>query len=344
MNTPAIHSAGIHIMLGLPHLREGPLLARARALGEPVLVSANAFSRWSCRSGVREWAGWSTGQLRNAWGLYSLSLDSAGFSAMVAYGGYPWTIDDYLDLAAAHPFAWWASLDYCVEHEIAADRDEVLDRMSRTIRAAIECRARACDRGIEARFLPVLQGRRPQDYERCADAFSFTIERSSLIGVGSMCRRPIHGPEGLVAVIDHLDQILPRGKRLHLFGVKGSALPYLTGFAHRIASIDSQAYGVSARTSARLQGHSKTDPFVADHMQHWLEAQRGRRRQAPRRLPVEPHAAPDALPRDPWEAAIMQARMQISALIEEGELEHDELTAPWIEQWATDIYREHRGG
>src|SRR3546814_15856517 len=75
MNTPAIHSAGIEIMLGLPHLREGPLLARARALRQPVLVSANAFSRWSRRSGVREWAGWSTGQLRNAWGLHGLSLD-----------------------------------------------------------------------------------------------------------------------------------------------------------------------------------------------------------------------------------------------------------------------------
>src|SRR3546814_6663411 len=82
---------------------------------------------------------------------------------MVAYGGYPWTIDDYLDLAAAYPFTWWASLDYCVEHEIAADRDEVLDRMSRTIRAAIECRVRACDRGIEAGFMPVVQGRWPQD-------------------------------------------------------------------------------------------------------------------------------------------------------------------------------------
>src|SRR3546814_11512323 len=94
--------------------------------------------------------------------------------------------------------------------------------MARTVRAAIECRSRACDRGIEANLLPVLQGRRPQDYERCADAFSLTIERAPLIGVGSMWRRPIHGPDGLVAVVDHPDQIMPRGKRLHLFGVKGA--------------------------------------------------------------------------------------------------------------------------
>src|SRR3546814_13549260 len=121
-----------------------------------------------------------------------------------------------------------------------------------------------------------------------------------------MCRRPIHGPEGLVAVVDHLDQILPRGKRLHLFGVKGEALPYLTGFAHRIASIDSQAYGVSARISAHRQGRSKTDPFVADHMQHWLRVQQDRLREAPRRLPVAPPPAPHAPPWAPWEPPHVQ--------------------------------------
>src|SRR3546814_5778935 len=77
----------------------------------------------------------------NAHGLRSLSLDSAGFSAMVTYGRYPWTVDDYVGLAAAYPFRWWASLDYCVEQEVASDRNEVLDRMSRTIRANIECRS-----------------------------------------------------------------------------------------------------------------------------------------------------------------------------------------------------------
>src|SRR3546814_12815401 len=103
---------------------------------------------------------------------------------MVAYGGYPWTIDDYLDLAAAYPFTWWASLDYCVEHEIAADRDEVLDRMSRTIRAAIECRVRACERGLEAGFMPVVQGRWPPALERCDAALSLPHERPPVNGGG----------------------------------------------------------------------------------------------------------------------------------------------------------------
>ena len=35
---------------------------------------------------------------------------------------------------------------------------------------------------------------------------------------------------------------------------------------------------------------------------------------------------------EPWEAAISQARKEIRDLIEAGELDHDELTASWIEQ------------
>src|SRR3546814_6628652 len=122
-------------MVGLPNLADGLLLRRALQLQQPVLISANALSRWSTKRGWREWAGWATRPLMNAHGLRSLSLDSAGFSAMVTYGRYPWTVDDYVGLAAAYPFRWWASLDYCVEQEVASDRNEVLERMSRTIRA-----------------------------------------------------------------------------------------------------------------------------------------------------------------------------------------------------------------
>src|SRR3546814_19728467 len=85
---------------------------------------------------------------------------------------------------------------------------------------------------------------------RCAVALAHMIERAGLVGVGSMCRRPVHGADGLIAVVDRLDQVPPRQTRMHLFGVKGAAIPYLTAFAHRIASIDSQAYEIG-RASCR---------------------------------------------------------------------------------------------
>ncbi|MBB6193709.1 hypothetical protein FHS51_003967 [Sphingobium wenxiniae] len=340
MNKCSVKPHSIDVMVGLPHLAVGALLRRARELQQPVLVSANALSRWSRKRGWREWAGWTTRPLANARSLHSLSLDSAGFSAMVTYGSYPWTVDDYVRLAAAFPFRWWASLDYCVEQEVAGDRDEVLDRMSRTIRANIECRLRAEDAGIDATFMPVIQGRHPGDYERCAEALAHMIERTGLVGVGSMCRRPVHGADGLIAVVDRLDQILPRRTRLHLFGVKGDAIPYLTAFAHRVASIDSQAYGVSARNAARRCGQPKTDRMVADHMALWLCRQHARLDRPSRRLPMQPEMPPQPEPADPWERAIAQARREIRDLIETGDLDHDEMTARWVEQWAADIFSE----
>jgi hypothetical protein len=339
MNKPSSNAAPISIIVGLPHLADGALLRRARELQQPVLISANALSRWSKKGGVREWIGWNTRPLENAHGLHSLCLDSAGFSAMATYGSYPWTIDDYIRLAGSHPFRWWAALDYCVEQEVAGDRDEVLDRISRTIRANIECRLRADDAGIAYSFMPVIQGRYPRDYQRCAEALSLTIERARLVGVGSMCRRPIHGPDGLIAVVDHLDRVLPRFVRLHLFGVKGDAIPYLTAFTHRIASLDSQAYGVGARNAARRQGRPKTDRLVADHMTHWLQRQHSRLGQRPRFLPVQPEILPQPQLADRWELAIAQARAEIRDLIETGDLDHDEVTIGWIEQWAIDIYQ-----
>lgn len=330
----------IEIIVGLPHLNEGPILARARELGQTALVSANGLSRWSDRRGWREWIGWRLAQLRNARGLAALCLDSAGFVAAARYGGFPWTLSDYVALAAAYPFRWWASADYCVEAEIARDRGEVIDRLARTIRANLDCRRLAEDHGIAETLMPVIQGRRPTDYERCLDALWGSLKPGALIGVGSMCRRDVHGPEGLIAVIDHLDQVLPAGVLLHAFGVKGSALPYLLPFAHRVASIDSQAYGVRARHAARRAGVSKSDRFVADHLEHWLDAQHARLAARPLRLPQTLAAEPEPSPSDPWEVAIARARGQIRALIEAGELDHDEVTALWVEQWAADLLAE----
>lgn len=327
----------IEIIVGLPHLADGPILRRARAIGVPVLISANCLSKWSTSRGWREWTGWRLSALANAAGFRSIDLDSAGYSALRRYGGYPWSLDAYMQLAASYPFRRFFSLDYCVEPEVAGDREEVLDRISRTIRANRDCRARAVDLGIAEAFCPVLQGRCPADYERCADALAWSMMPGSVIGVGSMCRRPVAGPEGLLAVFEHLDRVLPEGVMLHGFGVKGTALAYLAPLAHRIASIDSQAYGIAARQEALQLGVSKTDRLVADHLEHWTSRQLDRRSElAPAHQVELALDTPLPAPVGPWEAAIARAREQIRCLIEEGQLDHNEITAGWIEQWAAD--------
>ena len=80
--------------------------------------------------------------------------------------------------------------------------------------------------------------------------------------------------------------------------------------------------------------------FVANHLAQWVDAQRARLKEGPRQLPQIRPARLSSLPVDPWEAAIAQARAEIRDLIEAGELDHDQLTVPWIEQWAADIYRD----
>lgn len=336
-----IRLSEIEIIVGLPHLARGPLLDRAAALSAPVLISANCLSRWRKVQGWREWAGWRMRTLSNAAPLVSIDLDSAGFSMTVKYGGMPWSIDDYMALAAAFPFRRVASADYCCEVEVAHDRDEVRDRVSRTIATNRECHARAVDLGIRDRLMPVLQGRTPCDYVRCLHALHGLMLPGTIIGVGSMCRRPIHGSEGLVAIVERLSRELPIGCKMHAFGVKGDALPYLAPFARWIASIDSQAYGIAARRDAHRRRVSKTDRLVADHLEHWYRQQCARAACPPRFPPEAENAvAPPPVRLDPWEHAIALARQQIRELIESGDLDHDKITSAWVEAWATDIYHE----
>ncbi|MDB5580814.1 MAG: hypothetical protein JWR80_5990 [Bradyrhizobium sp.] len=327
----------IEIIVGLPHLNEGPILATARRLQLPILISANALSRWTPIDGAREWTGWRAGLLSHAAGLISLDLDSAGFVAMARYRGFPWTVDAYFKLARAFPFRRIASLDYCTEAEIAADREEVLDRISRTIRANRECALRADEDGLTHSFMPVLQGRRPEDYERCADALWALLRPGSVIGLGSMCRRAVGGPEGVIAVVEHLDRVLPDEIRLHAFGVKGSALPYLKPLERRIASIDSQAYGIAARRDAHRRHVQKTDALVAAHLEAWVLRQH-KCLAVPERFPAPAtNNLPERTAESPWEAAVARARAEIRALIEAGDLDHDEITDAWVESWAADL-------
>lgn len=304
----------------------------------PILVSANSFSRWIRRDGWREWRGWRLGQLANAHGLFSVDLDSAGFVLAVRERGIPWTIDGYIKLASSYPFRRFASLDLCVEQAVAHDRDEVLDRIARTIQLNRACHARACDAGIVHRFMPVAQGRRPEDYLYSFDAIADLLPPGQPLGVGSMCRRHIHGSEGLLAVVELLDRRLPRSVQLHLFGVKGSALPALASFGARVASIDSQAYGIAARQSALASGRSKTNHFVADHMARWTSRQLERLTEPAR--PVQHLLDLPTVPQrhiDPWEQVLADARQQIRELVEQGEISFRQITESWVAEWAADL-------
>jgi hypothetical protein len=228
----------MELRIGLP-LTGGYLVNEARAHGIPVLFSANAFAARddAGRVEIRRPA---RGRLE---GL-DASLDSAGFVAMSRYGGYDWTVAQYVGLAAAHAWTWWSQMDCCCEPEIARDVAERRLRIAETAHLYAECAKRAGDQGIAAP-MPVLQGWTPDDYRRSMDRLPVR-DWPSLVGVGSVCRRDTQGPNGLARVIDALDRVLPGDVRLHLFGVKGSALDVL-GRHPRVFSVDSMAWDMVAR-------------------------------------------------------------------------------------------------
>ena len=255
------------VRVGVP-LTGGQLVAAARDRRYPVLFSANAFARTYPQSHQRagEFKAFRVPDLDQFAGL-DAALDSAGFVAAARYGDYRWTVEDYFDLVQSFPWAWYASMDYCCEPDIAADRTLRVLRIAATAFMYGRC-AREARRRILAAPMPVLQGWTPAEYVQAAEWLPLTTW-PELVGIGSVCRRAVHGPDGILAILDAVNRVLPPHVKLHLFGVKSSALDYL---AHhpRIASVDSMAWDVAARAERRT---GRDMAFRIDHMQAWAERQ-----------------------------------------------------------------------
>lgn len=332
------------IMVGLPYSDAGELADTAASLGCKVLISAGSL--WNTRTDRRQ--GWKRIGA-SAWQLPA-SLDSAGFTAM-KLGGYRWTVQQFVDFVVTNggngdsdkpfPWRWWSAMDYCCEPEIAADRAEVERRIALTIESygdTLDALQAWRDEGVTdvPDPMPILQGRTPADYVRCAlelaakidqvhrctchlDADSCTAEwhragagLPDLVGVGSVCRRQLNGPDGLLAVLEALHEVLPANVRLHLFGVKGAALRHLVRFGDRIASIDSMAWDTAARHDAnhrRAAGEADVRNTVAvraTFMRAWYAAQVAVRDEA---FLARDQAVADELPPTPPRPALVAMRL-----------------------------------
>ena len=192
----------LDFLLGLPYLREGVLWQTARRLKAPVLVSANALSRWrKDEVGLRVWTGFDR-RILHLVTQHPVALDSGGFVASVLYRGSPFTVPQYMDLCAAAPWTWFASMDVTCEPEIAGDEETVQDRIAGTVRLNRECLREARERGIADRFVPVVQGYRVEHYLRCIDKMP-DLSRFPLMGIGSMCRRHVEDDEvGILRIVE----------------------------------------------------------------------------------------------------------------------------------------------
>lgn len=269
----AARKAGPILRVGIP-TTGGRILKAARDAGYSVLFSTNAFMN---RDGNGEVVSVRRPDPDQFAGL-DAALDSAGFVAMARYRGFPWTIEQYLDLVESWPWAWYASWDQCVEPEIASSKIDVYFRLAETCRLLSEVRMRARDRGLPDP-MPVVQGWEVDHYRWSLDHLPLA-SWPKLLGVGSMCRRHVHGPNGILAIVEALDRVLPTCVGLHLFGVKGTALRFLSGHP-RIASVDSMAWDFAARRQVPI---GRTADKRIDVMHAWV-----RRNASQLELPKAPY-------------------------------------------------------
>lgn len=256
----------------------GTLPKRAFDLELPVLVSAGVFWKWD---GKRS-EGATTGKFKNPSGvlgsILDIALDSAGFTAMSQWGGYPWEPAEYIELAAQLGPTWWSSMDLCCEPEIAGDPAEVSRRMWETTMYLVRILVRL-DRWRPEGLtwlqdpMPVLQGWTPDDYCRHAGQVGYWLGRMGrewpgLVGVGSVCRRSVGG---ISDILDALDRELPAHVRLHFFGAESEAVSMLA--AHpRPLSTDSMAWDLNARMSKG--GAPSSVVARAANMERWIARQR----------------------------------------------------------------------
>jgi hypothetical protein len=234
------------------------VLARAKLIGAPILVSANSLWRHGQFIGWRAYEG------------FDVALDSGGFVAMRRYGGYRFTPEQYGALVAQMRPTWWAQMDFCCEPELAANRSAVAKRIDATARHLEACRRVATELSIEMPLL-VLQGWKPQDYCQ-GPIYEQNYQWPDLIGVGSVCRRNVNGPDGVLAVVDAIDRVLPANVKLHLFGVKSAALKALRHHP-RFESMDSMAWSMRARWHAIENGLPCSGEMRADFLQSWYKRQ-----------------------------------------------------------------------
>lgn len=254
--------------VGLP-ASTGALVTAAEKLGAPVLISANSL--WEPKTGTFRTPGVRLGELDAA-------LDSAGFVAMHRYKGYPWSSVQYAELASVWGWTWWAQQDLCCEPEIAANDAEIEERIKGTRDLLLQNLAQTIawrEKGVDWMTdpMPVLQGWRPEQYLRSMDNASVVLNVLQtpwprLVGVGSVCRRPLQGKNGILAVLKVLDAELPDHTKLHLFGVKGTALPALREHP-RVCSIDSMAWDFGARMDARKKAEATTMDRRCKALEGW---------------------------------------------------------------------------
>jgi hypothetical protein len=280
--------------VGIPETG-GKLTSHAFDASYPAMVSASTF--WNAKA-------WRF-SIPAACNLYELdmALDSAGFTATRHWaakgkqpgmaGVFPWGYGAYLELANSVGASWYSQPDLCCEPPVSGSQSETDYRIRATATLLEGCLriiydwqnelAKESSPSVVANLVrppvPVIQGWSADDYKRSLELLMEVWQRwtpwlamPALIGVGSVCRRNLDHPKhGLYAILSALETEVPKESKLHLFGIKGSALDKVK-MMPMVASCDSMAYDFGARVKARQAGRPNSVGLRSQEMTEWMSA------------------------------------------------------------------------
>lgn len=148
------------------------------------------------------------------------ALDSGGYTELNMHGRWVTTEAEYVD--AVHRYVeeiggvmWAAPMDWMVEPWVVQKTGLTVPvHQHRTVDNY--CRLSQIAPGLP--FIPVLQGYKRGDYDRCIELYEeagVDLWREPLVGAGTMCRR--QGTDDIDRIVSGLAL---SGLRLHGFGVK----------------------------------------------------------------------------------------------------------------------------
>ncbi|NXY99558.1 hypothetical protein HYE82_35340 [Streptomyces sp. BR123] len=191
------------------------------------------------------------------------ALDSGGFTELMQHGRWTITPEQYVAEVRRYRDAigmldWAAPMDWMCEPWVidggqhgpltfAGTGLTVEEHQRLTVENLIELRALAPD----LPFIPVLQGWRLEDYERCAEMYAaagINLAAEPVVGLGSVCRRQATSEIGEI-----VNRFRSQGLNLHGFGVKTRGI---ADYGDELTSADSMAWSMDARRSDPLPGHT----------------------------------------------------------------------------------------
>lgn len=197
------------------------------------------------------------------------ALDSGGFSELALFGNWQTTPQKYVrDITRYEQeignLQWAAIQDWMCEPFIIAKTGlSVQIHQQRTIQSYLRLK----DLLPEMRFVPVLQGWQPSDYERHIEGYltaGVDLFKCPLVGLGSVCRRQRTRP-----VHELVHNLKKHGLKLHGFGVK---IEGLRNMCDNLASADSMAWSFNARYDLPLSGHThKNCANCQEYAVQWYE-------------------------------------------------------------------------